>query len=36
MDFSRIHALGWRPTISLKDGIRSTYQWFLDHQVACV
>ena len=36
MDSSRIHALGWRPTISLKDGIRSTYQWFLDHQVACV
>jgi GDP-L-fucose synthase len=29
MDVSRIHALGWKAGISLKDGIRDTYQWYL-------
>jgi GDP-L-fucose synthase len=27
LDVSRIHSLGWRHTISLADGIRSTYTW---------
>lgn len=31
MDVSRILALGWRPSILLGDGIRSTYGWFLEH-----
>jgi GDP-L-fucose synthase len=31
LDVSRIFALGWRPRIALADGVRSTYQWFLDH-----
>jgi GDP-L-fucose synthase len=29
LDVSRLHALGWRHTIALGDGIPSTYQWFL-------
>jgi GDP-L-fucose synthase len=32
LDVSRLERLGWRPTVSLKDGISRTYQWFLDHQ----
>lgn len=29
LDISRIKALGWEPRISLKEGLRSTYEWFL-------
>ena len=29
MDSSRLSALGWKPTITLSDGIASTYAWFL-------
>jgi len=29
---ARIHALGWRPKISLRDGLRSTYDW-IERQV---
>jgi GDP-L-fucose synthase len=32
LDVSRLHALGWRHRIPLRDGIASTYQWFLEHQ----
>ena len=31
LDTSRITALGWRPTIELKDGVRRTYEWYLKH-----
>ena len=31
LDTRRINELGWRPTIGLEDGIRSTYAWFLEH-----
>ncbi len=31
LDLSRLFSLGWRPRISLKDGIRSTYEWFLQN-----
>lgn len=29
LDVSRLNALGWRAEISLRDGIASTYKWFL-------
>jgi GDP-L-fucose synthase len=29
LDVSRLHELGWRHRIPLRDGIRSTYEWFL-------
>jgi GDP-L-fucose synthase len=32
LDVSRITALGWRPSIGLEEGIRSTYEWFLANQ----
>lgn len=28
LDVSRINSFGWKPTIGLEEGIRSTYQWF--------
>jgi GDP-L-fucose synthase len=28
LDVSRIESLGWKATISLEDGIQSTYEWF--------
>lgn len=28
LDVSRLHASGWKATIELEDGIRSTYEWF--------
>ena len=29
LDVSRLHALGWRHTIPLREGLSSTYAWFL-------
>ena len=29
LDISRIRALGWQPAISLKDGIKQSYEWYL-------
>ena len=31
LDVSRIKKLGWSPTISLEDGIASTYKWYLSN-----
>jgi GDP-L-fucose synthase len=31
LDVSRLHALGWRHRIGLRDGIASTCEWFLAH-----
>jgi GDP-L-fucose synthase len=31
LDVSRLHALGWRHRISLREGIASSYEWFLRH-----
>jgi GDP-L-fucose synthase len=31
LDVSRLHALGWKHRISLKEGLASTYEWFLQH-----
>ena len=32
MDVSRLKALGWESTISLEDGLKSTYQWFIENE----
>lgn len=32
MDVSRLKALGWRASISLEEGLRQTYQWFLQNK----
>jgi GDP-L-fucose synthase len=29
LDTSRLEKLGWRPRVSLRDGIEQTYQWYL-------
>ena len=34
LDVSKLHALGWRHRIGLKEGVASTYQWFLEHQAS--
>jgi GDP-L-fucose synthase len=31
LDISKISKLGWRPTISLREGIVQTYEWFLNN-----
>jgi GDP-L-fucose synthase len=31
LDVSRLGALGWRSRISLEEGVRATYRWFLEH-----
>jgi len=34
LDVSRIHGLGWKARIGLKEGIRDAYAWFLDQNKA--
>jgi GDP-L-fucose synthase len=31
LDVTKLHALGWKHTIDLRDGLASTYRWFLDN-----
>ncbi|MBF0284791.1 MAG: GDP-L-fucose synthase [Magnetococcales bacterium] len=31
LDVSRLLAMGWRPRIPLRDGLASTYAWYLNH-----
>jgi GDP-L-fucose synthase len=33
LDVSRLTALGWSARISLRDGLRQTYEWYLQNQV---
>ena len=32
LDVSRLHGLGWRHTIPLRDGLRTAYDWFTTHE----
>ncbi|MEM6555858.1 MAG: GDP-L-fucose synthase [Pseudomonadota bacterium] len=32
MDVRKLAQLGWRSSIALKDGLKSTYEWYLGHQ----
>jgi GDP-L-fucose synthase len=32
LDVSRLRDLGWSATTSLTDGVRSTYEWYLNHE----
>ena len=34
MDTSRLTALGWRPSIGLREGLEQTYRWFLENREA--
>jgi GDP-L-fucose synthase len=34
LDVSKLHALGWRHRIGFRDGLASTYRWFLENQGA--
>ncbi|MEC7000959.1 MAG: GDP-L-fucose synthase, partial [Actinomycetota bacterium] len=34
LDTSRINALGWHPTIKLRDGVASTYDWYVENYEA--
>lgn len=34
LDVSRLRELGWAPSIGLRDGIASTYEWFVAHRAA--
>lgn len=35
MDVSRLAALGWRYSIGLEDGLRSTYGWYVEEVASC-
>lgn len=32
LDTNRLTATGWRPTIGLTEGIRSTHAWFIENE----
>ena len=34
LDVSRLNALGWRPSVPLREGIARTYDWFLENKAA--
>jgi len=34
LDTSRMSNLGWRPKVALEDGIRATYEWYLNRSAA--
>ena len=31
MDISKMHDLGWKHQVELEEGIRKTYNWFLEN-----
>lgn len=34
LDVSRLHNLGWRHRVGLREGIESTYAWFCEHELS--
>ncbi len=32
LDVGRLHGLGWRHQVELREGIERTYQWYLEHE----
>ena len=34
MDSSRLLRMGWKPEISLEQGVADSYRWFLENKVA--
>ncbi|MBP2313481.1 GDP-L-fucose synthase [Azospirillum soli] len=36
MDVSRLFTTGWRPKVGLEEGVRRTYDWFLEHAAPAV
>ncbi len=32
LDVSRLHALGWKPRIGLREGLKQTYLWYREHE----
>ena len=32
LDTSKINSLGWYPTIGLREGIKQTYDWYLENE----
>ncbi|RSD35368.1 MAG: GDP-L-fucose synthase [Methanohalophilus sp.] len=32
LDVTRLHSLGWKHSISLKEGIRQTYNWYIENE----
>jgi GDP-L-fucose synthase len=30
LDSQRIRSFGWRPTVSFEEGLKSTYQWYVE------
>ena len=35
LDVSKLNSLGWNYSINLKEGLRDTYEWYLDNIETC-
>jgi GDP-L-fucose synthase len=33
LDSSRLRAFGWRPSVDFENGLKGTYQWYLDNEI---
>ena len=34
LDVTKLTNLGWKPSITIEDGIKSTYKWYLEHEAS--